>query len=50
MIYANNHNDLDLYDNDSGNFQDAIVSAIYYYLAEEADAWLFNKQEEQVAS
>ena len=50
MIYANNHNDLDLYDNDSGNFQDAIVLAIYYYLAEEADAWLFNKQEEQVAS
>lgn len=45
MIYANNHTDLDLYGNDSGNFQDAIVSAIYSYLAEKADAWLFEQEQ-----
>jgi hypothetical protein len=45
MIYANNHNDLDLYDNDSGNFQDAIVHAIYEYLHSEATMWLCEQQE-----
>jgi hypothetical protein len=51
MIFANN-NDLwhrtDEFGADDINQQ--IVGAIYSYLAEEADAWLFNKQEEQVAS
>lgn len=51
MIFANN-NDLwhrtDEFGADDINQQ--IVGAIYSYLAEEADAWLFNKQQEQVAS
>tara|TARA_A100000171_G_C2096466_1_gene127351 strand:- start:638 stop:1021 length:384 start_codon:yes stop_codon:yes gene_type:complete len=51
MIFANN-NDLwhrtDEFGADDINQQ--IVGAIYSYLAEEADVWLFNKQEEQVAS
>jgi len=45
MIYANNHTDLDLYGNDSGNFQDAIVYAIYEYLHSEATMWLCEQQE-----
>tara|TARA_B100000963_G_C22555250_1_gene638747 strand:+ start:371 stop:754 length:384 start_codon:yes stop_codon:yes gene_type:complete len=45
MIYANNHPALAIYDNDCGNFQDAIVSAIYSYLAEQADAWLFEQEQ-----
>tara|TARA_B100001094_G_C18143623_1_gene779350 strand:+ start:278 stop:697 length:420 start_codon:yes stop_codon:yes gene_type:complete len=50
MIYANNHNALrfNMYDNDCGNFQDAIVSAIYSYLAEQADAWLFEQEQAKV--
>ena len=48
MIYANNHNDLAIYDNDCGNFQDAVVSAIYSYLAEQADAWLFEQEQAKV--
>jgi hypothetical protein len=51
MIFANN-NDLWHRTDDFGadDINQQIVGAIYSYLAEEADAWLFNKQEEQVAS
>ena len=45
MIYANNYNELDLYDNDCDDFQDAVVSAIYSYLSEQADAWLFDQEQ-----
>jgi len=49
MIYANNHSDLQIHDNDCvgsfSNFQDAIVSAIYSYLATQADAWLFEQEQ-----
>jgi hypothetical protein len=45
MIYANNHTDLGIYENESGNFQDAIVYAIYEYLYAEASSWLYEQQE-----
>ena len=45
MIFANNYNDLDLDSNDCDDFQDAVVSAIYSYLAEQADAWLFEQEQ-----
>jgi len=48
MIYANNYNDLDLDGNDCDDFQDAVVSAIYSYLAEQADAWLFEQEQAKV--
>ena len=51
MIFANN-NDLWHRTDEFGadDINQKIVGAIYSYLAEEADVWLFNKQEEQVAS
>ena len=45
MIFANNYNDLDLDSNDCDDFQDAVVSAIYSYLSEQADAWLFDQKQ-----
>lgn len=48
MIFANNYNDLDLDSNDCDDFQDAVVSAIYSYLAEQADAWLFEQEQAKV--
>jgi len=48
MIFANNYNDLDLDNNDCDDFQDAVVSAIYSYLAEQADAWLFEQEQAKV--
>jgi len=48
MIFANNYNDLDLDNNDCDEFQDAVVSAIYSYLAEQADAWLFEQEQTKV--
>jgi len=45
IIYANNHTDLAIYENESGNFQNAIVYAIYEYLHSEATNWLSEQQE-----